>query len=180
MSTPVLSTPRLVLVPVSLDDVDFVQAEFPHWEIVRLMNLLVPWPYPPDGALTFYRDVLLPKIARGHDHAWTIRLRESGTLIGVVSVASPPAEENRGFWIARAFQRRGFAREAADAASDFYFRVLEQLTLRASKAIANAASRRITEAQGMRVVWRGEKDYVSGRHQSEVWEITREEWLARK
>jgi hypothetical protein len=32
----------------------------------------------------------------------------------------------------------------------------------------------------MRLVGQIEKDYVSGRLPSEIWEITAEEWLARK
>ena len=38
------------------------------------------------------------------------------------------------------------------------------------------ASRRISEKQGMRVVWRGEKDYVGGSMECELWEITADEW----
>jgi len=52
--------------------------------------------------------------------------------------------------------------------------------LRAPKAIANEASRRISKAQGMRIVSTGEREYVSGRLPSEIWEITAEEWRARK
>lgn len=47
-------------------------------------------------------------------------------------------------------------------------------------AWANAASRRISEKQGMRQVGLTEKDYVSGRMASEIWEITAEEWRAWK
>jgi RimJ/RimL family protein N-acetyltransferase len=52
--------------------------------------------------------------------------------------------------------------------------------LRAPKAIANEGSRRISEKQGMRIISTGESDYVSGRLPSEIWEITAEEWRARK
>ena len=139
MTTPILTTARLMLVPASLDDVAFVQAEFPHWEIVRFMNTRVPWPYPADGALTFYRDVLLPQTARGEGHAWTIRLSDT-MRIGLVNLRITPEGENRGFWVSRAHQGNGYAREAADAATDFYFRMLDQPELRVSKAVANTAS----------------------------------------
>jgi len=52
--------------------------------------------------------------------------------------------------------------------------------LRAPKARDNEASRRISERQGMRIIWSGERDYVSGRLPSDIWEITAEEWRARK
>ncbi len=48
--------------------------------------------------------------------------------------------------------------------------------LRVAKAAGNLASRRISEKQGMRLVGTGERDYVSGRLPSEIWEITAEEW----
>ena len=48
--------------------------------------------------------------------------------------------------------------------------------LRVAKAAGNLASRRISEKQGMRLVGTGERDYVSGRLPSEMWEITAEEW----
>jgi RimJ/RimL family protein N-acetyltransferase len=52
--------------------------------------------------------------------------------------------------------------------------------LRAPKAAANIASRRISEKQGMRLVGTEEREYVSGRLLTEIWEITAEEWRARK
>ncbi|MNU04755.1 hypothetical protein D3C72_2493010 [compost metagenome] len=52
--------------------------------------------------------------------------------------------------------------------------------LRAPKAVANTASSRISAGSGMRLVGTEERGYVSGRLPSEIWEITREEWLARQ
>ena len=52
--------------------------------------------------------------------------------------------------------------------------------LRVPKAIANTASRRISEKQGMRVVAVVERDYVTGRLPAEIWEITAEEWNGRR
>jgi RimJ/RimL family protein N-acetyltransferase len=62
----------------------------------------------------------------------------------------------------------------------FWFAVLKQPVLRAPKAIANEASRRISVKQGMRIVSREERDYLIGRLPSEIWEITAEEWRARQ
>jgi len=52
--------------------------------------------------------------------------------------------------------------------------------MRTAKAAVNAASRRISEKQGMRLVGMKEKDYVCGRLPTEIWEITAEERMARK
>lgn len=70
--------------------------------------------------------------------------------------------------------------EACDRVTDFWFNVLKFPVLRVPKAIANAASRRISEKQGMRVIANMERDYVSGRFLSELWEITAQEWKRRK
>jgi [ribosomal protein S5]-alanine N-acetyltransferase len=178
--TPPLETARLLLRPVELADADQIQTTFPRWEIVKLLNSKVPWPYPPDGALTFLRDIALPAIERGDEWIWTIRRKEvPATIIGMISLAKTE-NENRGFWIDPQWQRRGLMTEACDAVTDFWFEVLKFPVLRAPKAIANEGSRRISAKQGMRIVSTGESDYVSGRLPSETWEITAEEWRARK
>ena len=69
--------------------------------------------------------------------------------------------------------------EACEAATDFWFNTLKFPVLRAPKAVANVASRRISEKSSMRIVAREERDYVSGRLPTEIWEITAEEWNAR-
>jgi ribosomal-protein-alanine N-acetyltransferase len=70
--------------------------------------------------------------------------------------------------------------EAADAVTDYWFEVLKFPLLRVPKAVGNRGSRRISEKQGMRVVAVVERDFVSGRFPSEIWEITVEEWRAHK
>jgi RimJ/RimL family protein N-acetyltransferase len=66
--------------------------------------------------------------------------------------------------------------EAVEAVTDYWFDVLGFSVLRAPKAAVNAASRRISEKQGMRVIGVEERDYVSGRLPTEIWEITAGEW----
>ncbi len=70
--------------------------------------------------------------------------------------------------------------EACAWANDFWFETLRFPVLRVAKAVANVASRRISERQGMRKVGECEKDYVSGRMASEIWELTADEWRAWK
>jgi ribosomal-protein-alanine N-acetyltransferase len=52
--------------------------------------------------------------------------------------------------------------------------------MRIPKAIENVASRRISDRQGMRVIAVEEHAYVSGTWPTEIWEITAEEWAARR
>jgi RimJ/RimL family protein N-acetyltransferase len=177
---PSLDTPRLHLRPLELSDAARAQGLFPHWEIVRFMAAIVPWPYPPDGALIFYRDVALPAVARGEAWHWTIRLKERPEeLIGSVNLSSSPGK-NRGFWIGLPWQGRGYATEACAAATAFWFEVLGRPALRVVKAAANEPSRRISQREGMRLVGRQEGAFVSGRQPAEVWEITADEWLRRR
>ena len=171
-----LFTRRLLLRPLQLSDAQQTQRLFPHWEIVQHLNPNVPWPYPDDGALTYYREVALPAIQRGDEWQWTLRLKESPEHhIGAISLhKSKP--DNRGFWLGLPWHRQGLMTEAVIAVNNFWFDVLGFPILRAPKAIGNLASRRISEKTGMRLVATEERDFVSGRHPCEIWEIAADEW----
>ena len=177
---PVLETPRLVLRPLELADAEPVQRLFPHWEIVRYLANIVPWPYPADGALTYYRDVALPAMARGEEWHWSLRLRTNcDQLIGCISLMNN-SDNHRGFWLGLPWQRQGLMTEAAEAVTDYWFDTLGFPLLRVPKAVDNIPSRRISASSGMRMVAVVDRDYVSGRQKAEVWEITAEEWRQRR
>ena len=175
-----LTTPRLLLRPLELADAAQAQVLFPVWEIVRYMKAVVPWPYPPDGAITHYRDVAIPAMERGEAWHWSVRLRETpDQLVGSISLRL--AERgNRGFWIGLPWQRRGFATEACAAVNDFWFDVLGFPVLRVGKAAANEPSRRISVREGARLVGTEEREFVSGRLLAEVWELGAAGWRARR
>jgi ribosomal-protein-alanine N-acetyltransferase len=176
--TPELRTARLWLRPLELGDAEQTQALFPVWEIIRYMDAVVPWPYPSDGALTFYRDLVLPAVERGERWYWSIRLREEpDRLVGCVNL-SQGGRENRGIWVGLPWHRRGIGLEACMAATAFWFGVLGFPILRVGKAAANEASRRISMREGMRLVGTEEREFVSGRLPAELWEITAAEWRA--
>jgi RimJ/RimL family protein N-acetyltransferase len=178
--TPTLETPRLLLRPLELADADQVQRLFPQWEVVQYLAAVVPWPYPSDGALTYYRDHALPAIARGDEWHWTLRLKQNpDRIIGAIGLIRSD-KENRGFWLDPAWHGQGLMTEAVIAVNDYWFDVLGFRVLRSPKAIANIASRRISEKTGMRCIATLERDYVSGRLPAEIWEITAEEWRAWK
>jgi ribosomal-protein-alanine N-acetyltransferase len=179
-TTPPLETPRLLLRPLELADAEQAQVLFSHWEIVRYLRKIVPWPYPPDGAYTWYREFALPAMERGEEWHWTLRLKDSrDCLIGAISLMRE-ANDNRGFWMGLPWQGQGLMSEACDVITDYWFDTLKFPVLRAPKAVANVASRRISKKQGMRVVATEEREYVSGRLLAEIWEITAEEWHARR
>jgi len=176
---PQLETDRLLLRPLAIADAEQIQILFPQWEIVRLMSSVVPWPYPPDGALTFIRDIALPAVGSGKEWIWTLRLKtDPDQVIGSISLknSAHAATENRGFWLGLAWHGQGLMTEAANAVTDYWFNTLKFPVLRVAKAATNVASRRVSEKQGMRVVATEERDYVSGRINAEIWEITADEW----
>jgi RimJ/RimL family protein N-acetyltransferase len=176
--TPSLTTSRLILRPLELADREQAQQLFGQWEVVRYLQSQVPWPYPPDGAYTFYRDVALPQMERGEAWHWNMRLKNTpDQMIGSIALMKGDTA-NRGFWIAPQWRGHGLASEAADAVTDFWFDVLGFERLRVPKAAENLASRRISEKQQMRLVGTEYRDYVCGRLLTEIWEITKDEWRA--
>ena len=117
---------------------------------------------------------------RGEQWRWTLRLKhEVERLIGVIALMMHD-NNNRGFWIDPRWQRRGLMTEACEVVTNYWFNTLKFPVLRAPKAVANVGSRRISEKQGMRLVATEDRDYVSGRLPAEVWEVTLEEWNARR
>jgi RimJ/RimL family protein N-acetyltransferase len=174
--TPEGTTERLILRPLALEDAAQIQEIFPHWEVVRYLRNVVPWPYPPDGALRFLEDVALPQMQTGEAWHWALRLKSKpDQVIGSVGLNSND-EDHRGFWLGLPWHGKGLMTEACAWVNDFWFETMQFPVLRVSKAVANLASRRVSEKQGMRLVGTREKDYVSGRALSEVWETTAEEW----
>ncbi len=178
--TPTLETSRLSLDPLKLADAEQIQQIFPQWEIVRYLSNRVPWPYPVDAAFKFLDEIALPALARGDAWSWTLRLKTNPSqIIGVIELRRGESE-NRGFWLDPKWHGHGLMTEACDAVTDHWFEELNFPVMRVPKAIANVASRRISEKQGMRVIRTEDRDYVSGRLPSEMWEITADEWRARK
>lgn len=173
-------TTRLLLRPLALEDASQIQELFPHWEIVKYLANVVPWPYPEDGAERFIREIALPAIERGEQWVWTLRLRSRpDQVIGAINLRRGE-NDNRGFWLGLSWHGQGLMSEACAWVNDFWFGALGFPVLRVAKAVGNSTSRRISQKQGMRLVGTQEKDYVCGRLPSEIWEITADEWRAWK
>ncbi len=169
-------TKRLLLRPLSLADAPQIQRLFPQWEVVKYLAAKVPLPYPADGAEGFLRELALPQMEHGEAWHWTLRLKsDPDQIIGAINLILGE-DDNRGFWLDPAHRGRGYMTEACAWANDFWFDTLGQTRLRVPKAVVNQGSRRLSERMGMRVVRTEDRDYVSGRLPSEIWEITAGEW----
>lgn len=172
-------TKRLLLRPLALEDAPQIQERFPHWEIVRHLLNRVPWPYPADGAEVYLRDAALPTMERGDEWHWSLRLKSAPEqLIGMISLVRN-AESNRGFWMGQEWQGQGLMSEAAEWVTDYWFNTLGFTVLRISKSSDNPASRRISEKQGMRLIGHKISDFVGGPAETDLWELSAEEWEAR-
>ena len=173
---PTLFTNRLILRPLELSDAEQIQAKFPHWEIVKYLAKVVPWPYPPNGARTFLETHALPAMQRGEAWHWSLRPKsDPEQFIGSIGLMAT-GDPHRGFWLSSGWQGQGLMLEAADAAMDYWFDVLKFPLLRTNKAVDNRSSSRISQKQGMRLVRIEERDFVCGRLPAEIWEITADEW----
>jgi RimJ/RimL family protein N-acetyltransferase len=177
--TPTLETTRLLLKPLALEDAAQAQHLFPQWEVVKYLNAAVPWPFPPDGVLTHWRDRMIPAMERGDEWNWTLRLKSApDQIIGSITL-SRGDDLNRGFWLAPEFHNRGLMTEAVIPTNDFWFDTLGFTRLRVPKATANIASRRISEKTGMRLVAiEPDHAFVCGHMPAEIWELTADEWHA--
>lgn len=178
MQIPTLKTERLLLKPLVAEDAPQIQELYPRWEIVRYMVSSVPWPYPDDGAAHYVNNVALPAMAKGLAWVWTIRHQDNpDNLIGVICL-DDAENNNRGFWLAPEYQGQGLMREASMAATDYWFNTLNRPVLRAPKATENIRSLHISASSGMRLIKTEKRQFVSGLLDSQLWEITRDEWNA--
>jgi RimJ/RimL family protein N-acetyltransferase len=176
---PVFRTDRLLLTPVAEPDIPAIQQLFPHWEVVRYLDSRVPWPYPENGAEDYVRGHVLPAMAAGNEWHWMIRLSQTPEqCIGSISLYDQPGN-HRGFWLSPAWQGKGYMQEACTVINRYWFETLDRPLMQVPKAAGNAASRRVSEREGMRLVEVTEGHFVSGPQGKEVWELSREAWLRR-
>ncbi len=174
---PVLSTTRLTLRPLTEADLPAVQRNFQDFETIRYLNAAVPWPYPDDGAATWYREIVVPR--QGIDKwTWAISLKQSpDELIGVIELFRNHHGSNRGFWLERKFWNKGYMSEAVAAINDYAFDVLGFTTMILDNAVGNKASARLKEKFGARFIEvRPAKFVDSSVQEIEMWELTKEAW----
>ena len=112
---PALQTERLLLQPLQLSGAADTQRFFPQWKIVQFLNAVVPWPYPEDGAMLYYRDIALPATALGDEWHWTLRLKHAPVHhIGVICLCQGDMD-NRGYWLGLDWHGLGLMTEAVIA-----------------------------------------------------------------
>ncbi len=174
---PTLETPRLTLRGITEADAPAVQRYFADYAVIGELAAIVPWPYPPDGAITFIRDNVLP--LQGKDRwVWGLFLKTApDELIGNVDLWRSTTRENRGFWLARKHWGQGLMTEATNAVTAHAFNNLGFENLTFSNALGNLRSRRIKEKSGARLIRTEPAKFVNPDYtQREVWELTKADW----
>lgn len=107
-----------------------------------------------------------------------IRMRDAADCtLGSISLYDQPGN-NRGFWLAPQWWGRGYMREACRAINAYWFQTLARPVMQVPKAVANHASRKVSEHEGMRLVDVREGDFVAGQMAVEIWEMSRADWVA--
>jgi RimJ/RimL family protein N-acetyltransferase len=182
LETPGLETQRLILRPMALSDAPAIQRHFNNWNIIQNLAMVVPWPYPDDGAETFIKREL-GKIAGGEEiYQWVLVLRTGdGEAIGNINFRprASSVKGNRGFWLAEPYWGRGLMTEAVRAVNDFAFFTLGLKSLYVCNVISNIGSRRVKQKTGAEFVDHIELPHHNGESKAERWKVTLEGWLGR-
>lgn len=146
---------RLRLTPMPVEALDALRAgDRSHLERVTAASFPEPLEPPPLTAdvLEYFRDTLEadPAIA-----PWWVRLivtRDSATAVGSIGFTGPPDGEGAvvlGYSIYPAFQRQGFAAEAATALVDWALLQPEVLRVQATIHPGHVASERVAAHAGL-------------------------------
>jgi len=181
-ATPVLTSERLTLRPVRLEDGPVLQRRFPRWEVVQHLDGQVPWPYPADGGQT-HANLVVERAKKRQSFTWAITLTGEGDeLIGLIDLRPDDGESRgmRGFWLDPDYWRRGLMFEAAERVTEYAFVELGWPYLWLRNDEANTGSHRIKEKQGALLVDRDRGRSVAGEAMREVWLLTRNAWFARR
>ena len=150
MDFPRLETDRLILRGFELADAPEVQ-RLAGDRAIADTTAEIPHPYP-DGAAEHWIATHAGAFERGTGVCFAVTLKESGTLVGSMSVMGINRRHSRaelGYWIGREFWNRGYATEAAAAALRYGFDELGLNRIFAHHLVRNPASGAVLRKIGM-------------------------------
>lgn len=174
---PDIQTTRLLLSGIRIEDAVAYQKNFVDYEVIRHLSSLVPWPYPENGVVEFFRNVLLP--GQGANRwTWAIRLKSHPEeIIGCIDLWREGRPENRGFWLGKRFWGQGYMTEAVVPIMDYAFNTLGFEKLIFTNALGNDKSRRVKEKTGARLVDIKPAAFVDPHYkEQEIWELSKDSW----
>ncbi len=136
---PALLTERLVLRPLTRDDIPAIVAGLNDYAVSKWLTV-VPYPYGAADAEAF----LAHLETRGRFDGYGLT-RAGGPVMGVVGI-----DKSLGYWLGRAHHRQGYMAEAAEALVAHYFTATEADDLTSGHFEGNIASARILARLGFR------------------------------
>lgn len=143
--------PAVTLVPVTPEHAGAVQRlATSHPAIAQQTRLPVPYP---EGGAADWIAYARPRHARGEEYSFAV-LDTGGAVVGACGLvlSEDRQEAELGYWIGQPYWGRGYATAAARQALCFAF---DEAGVRRAVALPlkeNAASRRVLEKAGMRLV----------------------------
>ena len=143
---PRIETERLVLRPLTEQDLGDLVAEINDYDIAR-MTSLIPHPYGEADARAYFTQTAAR--ARAKD-AVRLMIEHGGKLIGGISLFSMPRRSELGYWLGRAHWGKGFATEAGRALLAYGFEALSLPLVHCRVACDNPASARVQHKLGFR------------------------------
>jgi RimJ/RimL family protein N-acetyltransferase len=166
-----VATPRLILRPITTDDVDRLVELDADPLVMRFINGGRPTP----------RDEAARIVERSQGHRWLAFDRDGEEFVGWFGLRPAAAPERElGYRLRRACWGRGLATEGALAMIDTAFARLDARRVWAQTMTVNSASRAVLERCGMRYVRTFHVDWpepIEGTEHGDVeYELTREEW----
>ena len=164
-----IETPRLILKPVSPEDVPALVAAIGNYDVVRWLGR-VPYPYRAADARAFVAGNagMAGRVWFAHD---------TSGLVGGISI-----DGELGYWFRRDVWGRGYAVEAASAAIDAHFDDRQAGDLSSGHFLGNDRSRRVLEKLGFRpagtrlVAARA----LAQQLESRTYRLARADWSARR
>ena len=170
-----VTTARMALRAITMDDVDRLVALDTDPEVMRFINGGRPTP----------RDEAARIVERSIGHRWLAFERDGDAFVGWFGLRpSGPHERELGYRLRRACWGHGLATEGALALIDLAFTELEAARVWAQTMTVNQASRAVMERCGVRYVRTFHLDWpepIEGTEHGDVeYELTRAEWERRK
>ena len=161
---PSFVTPRLILRPFTEADANRVQQLAGD---ARIADVTANMPHPyPDGLAETWISSHSEKWARGEHAAFAITLKESGLLVGCISLMNITRQEAEvGYWVGVDYWSNGYATEACEAVVRFGSGEMELNRVHAHHLSRNPASGRVLVKAGF--VHTGSGSAVGGYHSRE-------------
>ena len=175
----ILKTPRLLLRPPVPADAAPLECYLSDRRIAET-TAAIPHPYPRGGAMDWIRRVE-QQWTTGAGANFTICLRESGRIVGVISLCGESRDDLKaGYWIGVPHWNKGYATEATTAAIDWAFEHLGWDRIIHCIHPDNVASQKLAARLGSRNSGPAPLPEPYQDSPNEIWTQTVEEWRARR